>query len=151
MTAFEYSAEDARRTVEVAYLGLRAAGIEPDEVAIADEALRVRRMVSDASLAMKVQLAVPILATVDSVEFEESSKRYVVRYTPVKDATEQEHVRSPRMDTSLGKKVKGLFERDLVGHLAIVYRLNEEAGRDLARAQGYRVAPYIADLGKKGA
>lgn len=98
MTAFEYSAEDARRTVEVAYLGLRAAGVEPDEV-----------------------------------------------------ATEQEHVRSPRMDTSLGKKVRGLFERDLVGHLAVVYRLNEEAGRDLARAQGYRVAPYIADLGKKGA
>lgn len=151
MTAFECSAEDASRTVEVAYLGLRAAGIEPDEVALADEALRVRRMVSDASLAMKVQLAVPILAIGDSVELEESSRRYVVRYTPVKDATEQEHARSPRMDTSLGRKVRGLFERDLVGHLAIVYRLNEETGRDIARAQGYRVAPYIVDLGKKEA
>lgn len=151
MTAFEYSAEDARRTVEVAYLGLRAAGIETDEVALADESLKARRMVSDASLAMKVQLAVPILATVDSVVFEETSRRYVVRYTPVKDASGQEHVRSPRMDTPLGKKVRGLFERDLAGHLAIVYRLNEEAGRDLAHAQGYRVAPYIADLGKKAA
>lgn len=151
MTAFGYSAGDARRTVEVAYLGLRAAGIEPDEVALADEALRVRHMVSDASLAIKVQLAVPILETVDSVEFEDTSKRYVVRYTPVGDATEQERVRSPRMDTLLGKKVRGLFERDLAGHLAIVYRLNEEAGRDLARARGYRVAPYIADLGKKEA
>lgn len=150
MTAFEYSAEDARRTVEVAYLGLRAAGIEPDEVALADESLKAR-MVSDASLAMKVQLAVPILATVDSVVFEETSRRYVVRYTPVKDASGQEHVRSPRMDTPLGKKVRGLFERDLAGRLAIVYRLNEEAGRDLAHAQGYRVAPYIADLGKKAA
>lgn len=135
--------------MEVAYLGLRAAGIEPDEVVLADEVLRVRRMVSDASLAMKVQLAVPILATVDSVEFEESSRRYVVYYTPVKDATGQEHVRSPRTDTPLGRKVKGMFDRDLVGHLAIVYRLNEEAGRDMARARGYRVAPYIADLGKK--
>lgn len=151
MTAFEYSAEDVRRTVEVAYLGLRAADGEPDEVELADEAPRVRRMVSDASLAMKVQLAVPILTPVDSVEFEESSKRYVVRCTPVRDATEQEYVRSPRMDTSIGKKVRRLFKRDPVGHLAIVYRLNEEAGMDLARAQGYRVAPYIADFGKKGA
>lgn len=141
--------DEKRRNVELAYLALTLSGKPINDLNLTAETLRVSRALGDNSLAMIVQNSVRIVAKVLSQEFEESSQRYLITFRAF-DSEKDEHIRSERADGSHGERVHQLWNRNLVGHACIIYKFNEKPKGDKAsgkNASGYRVAPYIYDLG----
>lgn len=57
------------------------------------------------------------------------------------------HLVSERMDSNHKDAVKKIWERDLVGHRAIIFKCKDRVGSKEA-PNGYRIAPYCIDLGK---
>ena len=63
-------------------------------------------------------------------------------------AEEDEIVRSERVDSARGDSVKEVWGRNnLIGHRVVLYKHNERVGEDKMREKGYRVAPWVTDLG----
>ena len=109
-------------------------------------ALTIQQFLRDDGPEMRTLDSVRIYAHIDSVEFEESSKRYLVRFTAnIKDA-EQEYIRTPRMDTRAGRLIEDAV-KNAAGHMALIYKNNEPAPEDAkgknAPSQGFRVMPWI--------
>ena len=80
-----------------------------------------------------------------SVVLEESSKRYVITFRQL-GGDSDETIRSERTDGRRGKEVMQLWGRDLKDHICILFKHNEES-KDSSKSGGYRVAPYVIDLG----
>ena len=57
-----------------------------------------------------------------------------------------ETIRSERTDGRRGKDVMQLWGRDLKNHICILFKHNEES-KDPSKSGGFRVAPYVIDLG----
>ena len=51
-----------------------------------------------------------------------------------------------RLDDRHGKIVRHLWSQDLVGHKVLLFKKNEESN-DPKNSKGYRVAPWMIDLG----
>lgn len=132
-------------------LGDKLYGLPPAEASqrVCERALLIRRQSDERSLAMRALKATPIPARVVSVELEEKTSRYLVTFVALKGDGEAEHIRSDRTDGPLGPVVKRLWGSPLNGHRAIIYKLNEP-GRDPSASNGYRVAPWVIDLGGEG-
>lgn len=136
---------DKERNVELAYLSLMLSGKKVSETELASEVLKISRAKSEKSLAMLVQSSVRITAKVLDVKFEESSKRYVITFRQI-GGEKDETIRSERIDGRRSNDVMQLWGRDLKNHICLLFKHNEES-RDASKSNGYRVAPYVIDLG----
>lgn len=134
--------------IRMAYFALLLSGRKYDnlELAVAQEMLKLDRLASERSLPSMVGHSVKIAATITSIEFEETSKRYLIKFIADNEGKE-ERVRSERMDSSHKDAVKKIWGRDLVGHRVIIFKCKDKVGSKEA-PNGYRIAPYCIDLGK---
>lgn len=134
--------------IRMAYFALLLSGRKYDnlELAVAQEMLKINRLASERSLPSMIGRSIRITATINSIEFEESSKRYLIKFM-ADNGDEEEWVRSERMDSSHRDAVKKIWGRDLVGHRAIIFKCKDRVGSKEA-PNGYRIAPYCIDRGK---
>lgn len=134
--------------IRMAYFTLLLSGRKYDnlELAIAQEMLKLDRLASERSLPSLIGHSVKITATINSIEFEETSKRYLIKFM-ADNGDEEERVRSERTDSSHKDAVKKIWGRDLVGHRAVIFKCKDRVGSKEA-PNGYRIAPYCIDLGK---
>ena len=109
--------------IRMAYFALLLSGRKYDnlELAVAQEMLKMNRLVSERSLPSLIGRSIRITATINSVEYEESSKRYLIKFQ-ADNGEKEERVRSERMDSNHKDAVKKIWERDLVGHRAIFFK-----------------------------
>ncbi|VWL87585.1 Uncharacterised protein [Collinsella aerofaciens] len=135
-------------TVRMAYFALLLSGRKYDnlELAVAQEMLKMNRLTAERSLPTMIGNSVRIAATITSIEFEESSKRYLIKFM-ADNGDGEEHVRSERTDSSHKDAVKKIWQRDLVGHRVIIFKCKDGVGSKEA-PNGYRIAPYCIDHGK---
>lgn len=145
--------EAARRDVTRAFdsLGPEAARGTFADVgeAVIRRALAIRRLTRDGSLPMLVMASRPIPCTIVSVAFEERTQRFVVELVARNsEGGEPERMRSGRVDDATwGELTWRMWSRDLVGHDAVVYKLNEPAPEGSRASAGFRVAHWVQDLG----
>lgn len=135
-------------TIRMAYFTLLLSGRKYDnlELAVAQEMLKMNRLTAERSLPNLIGNSVRIAATINSIEFEESSKRYLIKFS-ADNGDEEEWVRSERVDSSHKAAVKKIWERDLVGHRVLIFKYKDKVGLKEA-PNGYRIAPYCIDHGK---
>lgn len=139
--------EQIRRNIELAYIGLTFKGELVDAASLTKEVISIGRMAADNSLAVLVQKSARLVGTIKDIQFEESSQRYLVTFR-ANNSDEDEIVRSERVDSQRGETVKELWGRNnLGGHRVVLYKHNERVGEDKKREKGYRVAPWVTDLG----
>lgn len=134
--------------IRMAYFALLLSGRKYDdlELAIAQEMLKMNRLTAERSLPNLIGNSVRIAATINSIEFEESSKRYLIKFS-ADNGEEEEWVRSERVDSSHKAAVKKIWGRDLVGHRVLIFKYKDKVGSKEA-PNGYRIAPYCIDLSK---
>ena len=135
-------------TIRMAYFALLLSGRKYDnlELAVAQEMLKMNRLTAERSLLNLIGNSVRIAATINSIEFEESSKRYLIKFS-ADNGEEEEWVRSERVDSSHKAAVKKIWGRDLVGHRVLIFKYKDKVGSKEA-PNGYRIAPYCIDHGK---
>lgn len=135
-------------TIRIAYFALLLSGRKYDnlELAVAQEMLKMNRLTAERSLPNLIGNSVRIAATINSIEFEESSKRYLIKFS-ADNEEEEEWVRSERVDSSHKAAVKKIWGRDLVGHRVLIFKYKDKVGSKEA-PNGYRIAPYCIDLSK---
>lgn len=135
-------------TIRMAYFALLLSGRKYDnlELAVAQEMLKMNRLTAERSLPNLIGNSVRITATINSIEFEESSKRYLIKFS-ADNGEEEEWVRSERVDSSHKAAVKKIWGRDLVGHRVLIFKYKDKVGSKEA-PNGYRIAPYCIDHGK---
>lgn len=135
-------------TIHMAYFALLLSGRKYDnlELAVAQEMLKMNRLTAERSLPNLIGNSVRIAATINSIEFEESAKRYLIKFS-ADNGEEEEWVRSERMDSSHKAAVKKIWGRDLVGHRVLIFKCKDKVGSKEA-PNGYRIAPYCIDHGK---
>lgn len=134
--------------VRMAYFALLLSGRKYDnlELAVAQEMLKMNRLTAERSLPTMIGNSVRIAATINSIEFEESSKRYLIKFM-ADNGDGEEHVRSERTDSGHRDAVKKIWQRDLVGHRVLIFKCKDQVGSKEA-PNGYRIAPYCIDLGR---
>lgn len=135
-------------TIRMAYFALLLSGRKYDnlDLAVAQEMLKMNRLTAERSLPNLIGNSVRIAATINSIEFEESSKRYLIKFS-ADDGEEEEWVRSERVDSSHKAAVKKIWGRDLVGHRVLIFKYKDKVGSKEA-PNGYRIASYCIDLSK---
>lgn len=135
-------------TIRMAYFALLLSGRKYDnlELAVAQEMLKMNRLTAERSLPNLIGNSVRIAATINSIKFEESSKRYLIKFS-ADNEEEEEWVRSERVDSSHKAAVKKIWGRDLVGHRVLIFKYKDKVGSKEA-PNGYRIAPYCIDHGK---
>ena len=116
-------------------------------------AITISKMVQDKSYEMRVLDSVRIYADITECKFEPSSQRYMIYMTAVKNGSEEERIRTPRMDTYDGKIVRPMVDR-LINALSekpsvrgVVYKFNEPAPEGAkgpkVPSHGYRTCVWI--------
>lgn len=135
-------------TIRMAYFALLLSGRKYDnlELAVAQEMLKMNRLTAERSLPNLIGNSVRIAATINSIEFEESSKRYLIKFS-ADNGEKEEWVRSERVDSSHKAAVKKIWGRDLVGHRVLIFKYKDKVGSKEA-PNGYRIASYCIDLSK---
>lgn len=135
-------------TIRMAYFALLLSGRKYDnlELAVAQEMLKMNRLTAERSLPNLIGNSVRIAATINSIKFEESSKRYLIKFS-ADNEEEEEWVRSERVDSSHKAAVKKIWGRDLVGHRVLIFKYKDKVESKEA-PNGYRIAPYCIDHGK---
>ena len=106
----------------------------------------MNRLTAERSLPNLIGNSVRIAATINSIEFEESSKRYLIKFS-ADNGEEEEWVRSECVDSSHKAAVKKIWGRDLVGHRVLIFKYKDKVGSKEA-PNGYRIASYCIDLSK---
>ena len=135
----------AAKNVELAYLGLCARGEKVTQKSMVEETLAVGRMLRPDSLPCLVQNCPRLAATIESVELEESSQRYVVTFK-VASEDDSETARTERIDGQRGALVKRMWP-GLAGHKALLFKHNDRVGEVKGAANGFRVLLWAVDLG----
>lgn len=134
--------------IRMAYFALLLSGRKHDnlELAVAQEMLKMNRLTAERSLPAMVGRSARINATINSIEFEESSKRYLIKFQ-ADNGDKEEQIRSERIDANHKDAVKKIWGRDLVGHRVVIFKCKDRVGSKEA-PNGYRIAPYCIDRGK---
>lgn len=143
---------EEREIAKLAALCCAAAGSPIDDMSVAAMALKVDAAIDDESTAVQLLRSAVIKARIERIEYEESSRRYLISFVALNDPEARvETVRSNRTDGARGKAAKAVWGRDLEGHDVLLYKTNEGVGKDPKNAQGYRVSPWCRDLGAHAA
>lgn len=132
----------------VGILGLRASGKEVNTWSLVSEVMRVQGMFIDQSLATMVQKAARFIGIVQKIEFEKTSQRFLITYVAINGDGKPETIRSQRIDGRHGTIAQTLWSQDLIGHKVIMFRLNENVGKEKMREKGYRTAVWVTDRGE---
>lgn len=134
--------------IRMAYFALLLSGRKYDdlELAVAQELLKMDRLTAERSLPSMVAHSVRIAATINSIEFEESSKRYLIKFQ-ADNGEKEERIRSERVDSNHKSAVKKIWERAQVGPRVLLFKYKDRVGSKEA-PNGYRIAPYCIDHGK---
>lgn len=134
--------------IRMAYFSLLLSGRLHDnlELAVTQEMLKMNRLTAERSLPAMVGRSARITATINSIKFEESSKRYLIKFQ-ADNGEREEQIRSERIDANHKDAVKKIWERNLVGHRVVIFKCKDRVGSKEA-PNGYRIAPYCIDLGK---
>lgn len=118
------------------------------DMAVTNMALRMRSQLAENSLAMRTLDSIPILATIDEIKLEESSKRLLVTFRPdhVREGYEpKQTIRTDRTDGWRGESVRKLWS-GLEGHHVRLYKRTEPTSNpDRPKAC---VAPYVEVVGE---
>lgn len=134
----------------LAYLSVlltnKNAGRAVSETAVLNEMMRINDFSAPGSLISRVMQSACFIATVEGVDFEESSQRYVVTLSS-QGGTDRETIRTDRVDGKYGNYVKSFWGRGtLVGRRCLIYKFHENADADGKARRGYRVCPYARVL-----
>ena len=140
--------EECDRNIALAYLGLRASGKEVNTWSLVSEVMRVQGMFIDQSLATMVQKAARFIGIVQKIEFEKTSQRFLITYVATNGDGKPETIRSQRIDGRHGTIAQTLWSQDLIGHKVIMFRLNENVGKEKMREKGYRTVVWVTDRGE---
>lgn len=142
---------EEREMAKLAALCCAASGEPVDDMSVATMAVKLESAIDDESTAVQLLRSAVIRARIERVDYEESSRRYLISFVALNDPEGKvETVRSNRTDGARGKAAKAIWGRDLAGHEVLLYKTNEAVGRDPKNAQGYRVSPWCKDLGLAG-
>lgn len=118
------------------------------ELAVTENMLLIDRMMSERSLASRVLSSVRLIATVESVEYEESSKRYKINFvTERSEEGQTEYVRTERTDGYYGPVVAKMMGEDgqaLVGQRCMIFKEVVPSTTDPMKK--VRITPYIKVL-----
>lgn len=116
-------------TIRMAYFALLLSGRKSDnlELAVAQEMLKLERLTAERSLPSMIGRSARIAATINSIEFEESSKRYLIKFQ-ADNGEKEEWIRSERVDSNHKSAVKKIWERDLVGHRVLLFKYKDRVG-----------------------
>ena len=136
--------ESQQRNLELAYISLQVKGQPFGEAELTRELLSLDRLFSDAFLPWIVMDSKRIVAVVKRIEFEQTSRRFVVTLC-ANGSTEEETIGSERTDGKRGAIVRSILTQDLIGHRVVLYQHNKPSS-DPKIASGFRVAPWVADL-----
>ena len=101
---------------------------------VTKRAITVSKVLSENSIENRTLSAVRIPAEVLSVDFEENSQRYVIKFRATRNNEDknEEQIRTARMDTFEGRVIKPMVEK-------LIARVNEQNGQDRkARAVIYK-------------
>lgn len=111
------------------------------------------RMTDERSLPVLIAGAIRLKATIQSIEFEESSQRFVITFVSAtgNDQGKVEQIRSMRVDDyrAGGDFVRSLWDQDKVGKNVIIYKYNELPSESQRKnggnvpPKGYRTAVYV--------
>lgn len=147
---YDMSQEMKQFVIASAYASLDFSQIEPTQASLDEHLMRrinsLRYQLRDTSLPMRMLNCVPLYATIISVEFEETSTRYVITFKTDQEGSEAETIRSDRTDGRDGDFVKKLWSNPhLIGAPVIIYKTNEDMSTKNPRDKGrtVRVAPYV--------
>lgn len=139
---------DDARALELAYLACASRGamtFTDLDMAVAEEYLRARYILSARSLAGRLRDSKMIVGTCKGMAFEETSKRFVMTFR-ADGADEDETVRSDRTDGRFGTRIRAEWNTGLVGRRVRIYKINEGKGSDPRHSSGFRVAPIIRPI-----
>lgn len=115
------------------------------ELAVTENMLLIDRMMSERSLASRVLSSVRLIATVESVEFEENSKRYKVNFIAERaEEGQTEYVRTERTDGYYGPVVEKMIAQELVGKRCMIFKETIPSSTDPMKK--VRITPYIKVL-----
>lgn len=102
---------------------------------------------------VRMMSSVQIPARIDSVEYEPSTTRYIVRFSTFGKDAKQEHVRTERTDGLYGEVVRRYLRiqeggvSGIVGENAVVYKYSEQLEtKNSHGGDTVRMTPYIALL-----
>lgn len=123
---------------------------------VAHRSLTIAKMLSPNSYNMDVLDSVRIFSTVNAIDFEESSNRYVIRFKAMQDGSAEEIIRTPRMDNIRGKAILPIVQK-ITNKLAeggavraVIYKHNEmpkDAAQTKSVPQGYRTCVWMEIVG----
>ena len=101
-----------------------------------------RRFMSPRSVAMRMQDAFRISATITNIEYEERTTRFIISFkADNKDDGKIETIRSDRTDNYNGEFVKAMWDKALIGKRVLLYKTKEETGKpDMPTC---RIAVYV--------
>lgn len=118
------------------------------ELAVTETMLLLDRLMSERSLASRVLSSVRLIATVESVEFEETSKRYKITFLADRAEDGQtEYIRTERTDGYYGTAVAKMMGEDgqaLVGQRCMIFKEVIPSSTDPTKK--VRITPYIKVL-----
>lgn len=117
------------------------------ETAVVESMLFITRMLEENSLPNRVLNAVPLTGTVKKLEFEETSKRYIVTFEAEQGTGDKkdEIVRTDRIDGPTGPIVQKKFTSNIVGRRCLIFKETVPSSTDPNKK--VRLAPYIKILG----
>lgn len=136
--------------IRMAYFALLLSGRKHDnlELAVTQEMLKLDRLASEHSLPSMIGRSARITATIKSIELEQSSKRYLIKFM-ADNGKREEQIRSERIDSKHSDAVTKIWNRDLINHRVVIFKYKDKTGSEAA-PNGYRIAPYCIDLDKAG-
>lgn len=132
---------------ELVLEAIRQLGPDAGAVEVGRLANKLARAIRPRSLCMRMAESERIPATFEGMDYEESSKRWVISYVADKPLNEKSPVETVRTDRTDDERkeafVHGFLQHLNPGDRIIVYKCNEEVNDATKRYDHVRVAPYI--------
>lgn len=113
------------------------------EEKVTRRALAIRRLITHRSTALEALEAYPLVSVVDSVEYEESSRRHIISFIAERGDGSIETARTRRMDGEDGDLVRRMVAAVKPGMRAVVYKTHEE----MPNGRKVRIVPWVQPLG----
>lgn len=132
------------------------------ERAVIKRTLTIDQMLGDDSIVMDVLDAQHIPATIQNIEFEKNTTRYVVTFLAdnevARGSNKPETIRTDRTDGARGAIVKSMWTQSLIGQHVLIYKKNDipkdtqgqqsggGSGNRQMSPNGYRRAVYVTKI-----
>ena len=117
------------------------------ECAVLESMIFIMNMLDEQSLANRILGAVRLTGIVKSLDYEETSKRFIVTFEAEQGTGEkkEETARTDRTDGPTGAIVRKKFTSDLIGHRCLIFKETTQSSTDPNKK--VRLIPYIKIIG----